>query len=422
MATPLATPSGMTTGATPKGKRFHLRTHSPIGIDVGTRSVKALQLGRDRWGTGRWRVVAAAEVPREEVGQPAAPSLPATGQPPRPPHVLSEAEVGRLVGTLERQGFRGGEVVLAVPNEKVVSSMLELPPRASQAPIEQIARMELARAHRFAPDSFEMGCWDLPAAARATKATPVIAVACTHADAAAIMEPFEAEGMNVCALDVKAAALARACAPLMGADAGGIVGIVDLGWTSATLSLMHQGVAIYGRILGDSGIYKLYHTLASRLGLEIDVIDYLLSDSGLSAPGDGAAVAPDAAANPRHAGAHPGAHPGRMHRGGTLGIRKAKAPTDAAGLIAAHFEAAMHELHVSLKYAQHQYPDTPLSRLLVVGGGGCIRGVTEHLRTTLGIDARAVAPADVADSPPSLSEPCGSPALTAALGLAQFAE
>ena len=37
--------------------------------------------------------------------------------------------------------------------------------------------------------------------------------------------------------------------------------IVDLGWTGATLSLMHQGVAIYGRTLGDSGIYKLYHTL-----------------------------------------------------------------------------------------------------------------------------------------------------------------
>src|SRR5439155_3902434 len=105
---------------------------------------------------------------------------------------------------------------------------LELPPRSSNAPLERIARMEVARAHRFAPDSFEMGCWDLPAAARATKQTPVMAVACTHSDAAAIMDPFEAGGMNVVALDVKAAALARACSPLLAADATAIIGIVDL--------------------------------------------------------------------------------------------------------------------------------------------------------------------------------------------------
>src|SRR5205814_10411646 len=113
------------------------------------------------------------------------------------------------------------------------------------------------------------------------------------------------------------------------------------------LSLMHQGVAIYGRTLGDCGLYKLYHTLSTRLGLEIEVIDYLLSESGIAGPTP--AAAPAAPAPPRPTG----------------GPRKAKAASDAAGLIAAHFEAAVHELQVSLSYAQHQYPDTPRSRLLV---------------------------------------------------------
>jgi Tfp pilus assembly PilM family ATPase len=380
------------------GKRLHLRTHSPVGIDAGARTVKAVQLGRERFGDGRWRVTAVAEVPRDEAAPPATPDKHAPQQP-RPSYVLTESEVRRLVGTLERQGFRGIDVVLAVPNERVYSSMLELPPRSSNAPLEQIARMEVARAHRFAPDSFEMGCWDLPAAARATKQTPVMAVACTHADAAAVMDPFESEGLNVCALDVRAAALARACHPLLTSDAGAITGIVDLGWTGATLSLMHQDVAIYGRTLGDCGLLRLYHTLSSRLGLEIEVIDYMLSDSGIA----GVSVTP----------AEGAAAPGR---------RKGKAAIDAPGLIAAHFEAAVHELHVSLTYAQHQYPDTPLSRLLVVGGGGCIRGVTEHLRATLGIEARAVAPKDVVECSPGVAEKCGSPGMTAALGLAQFTE
>lgn len=376
-----------------RGRRLHVRNRSPIGLDVGSRTVKAVQLGRDRWGTGEWRVTAAAEVPRHDVTPQASGANPGKS-PAVPPFALSAAEVRRLMGTLERQNFSGGDVVLAVPNERVVSSMLELPPRSSQAPIEQIARMEVARAHRFAPDSFEMGCWDLPAAARATKQTPVMAVACTHADAAAVMDPFEAEGLHVAALDVRAAALARACAPLLRDDAAGITGIVDLGWASATLSLMHQGVAIYGRTLGDSGIGKLYHTLATRLALDVDVIDYLLAESGLAgAPAHGSAPAP--------------------------GAGKVK-PTDAAGLIAAHFEAAVQELQVSLSYAQHQYPNTPLSRLLVVGGGGCIRGVTEHLRSALGIETKAAAPADVAAHTPAVAAQCASPALTAALGLAQF--
>ena len=384
-----------------KGKWLHPQTHSPIGVDAGARTVKAVQLGRDRFGDGRWRVTAVAEVPRDDVAPPAAGG---SLQPPRPSYVLAAAEVRRLTGTLERQGFRGTDVVLAAPSERLVSSMLELPPRSSNAPLEQIARMEVARAHRFAPDSFEMGCWDLPAAARASKQTPVLAVACTHADAAAVMDPFEAEGLNVTALDVKAAALARACAPLLTADAGAITGIVDLGWTGATLSLMHQDVAIYGRTLGDCGLLRLYHTLSARLGLEIEVIDYLLSDSGIT----GAVVAAPAEPSPM-----PVPVPAR---------RKAKAATDAAGLIAAHFEAAVHELHVSLTYAQHQYPDTPLSQLLVVGGGGCIRGVTEHLRSTLGIEARAVAPKDVVECSAGALEKCASPGLTGALGLAQFTE
>jgi Tfp pilus assembly PilM family ATPase len=386
-----------------KRRRLHLRTRSAIGLDAGARSVKAIQFARDRFGDGTWRVAAAAEVPREAGSQDPAAGQPAASQTMAPAKaaVLSPAEVGRLIATLERQGFDGSDVVLAVPNDRVFSSMLELPPRSSNAPLEQIARVEMARAHRLPPDGFEMGSWDLPAAARATRQTHVMAAACTHSDAAALMDPFEAAGLTVTALDVKAAALARACGPLLDADAGGITGLVDLSWTAATLSLMYQGVVIYGRTLGDSGLHKLYATLTGRLGLDGEVIDYLLSDTGLAAghekPGAADAPAPSAAV-----------------------ARKTKNATDAAGLIAAHFEAAVHELQVSLSYAQHQYPDTPLSRLLVVGGGACIRGVTEHLRRTLGIEALAVAPTDVATCPAHLSGPCSSPALTAALGLAQF--
>src|SRR5690349_7410565 len=115
-----------------RGKRPHLRTRTAIGIDVGARSVKAVQLGRDRFGDGAWRITAAAEMPRDADAQPAAPTpqgaaqpgtaQPAAAQPERPAYALSGAEIGRLLGTIERQGFRGSDVVLAMPNDKVVSS------------------------------------------------------------------------------------------------------------------------------------------------------------------------------------------------------------------------------------------------------------------------------------------------------------
>ena len=271
------------------------------------------------------------------------------------PHArpLTAEDVRRLAGTLERQGFTGVDVVLAVPTDKLSTSVLDLPPRSSQAPLEQIARMEHARSHKCPPDSFEMGCWDLPAAARATKATPVMAVACTHADAEAIL---------------------------------------DVGWTVAALNLMHQGVVIYGRTLGDGGICKLYQTLRNRLGLEEDVIDYMLDESGL---GD---VAPDRGAEPR------------------------RGPADAAGLIAAHFEAAVQELRVSLTYAQHQYHETSVSRLLLVGGGACIRGVSAHLSKALRVETRTAAPGDMAAVAPGVTSICASPGLTLAMGLAQYPE
>ena len=380
-----------------KETRLRATVRSPIGIDVGARTIKAVQLGRGRFGNGQWMVWATAEVPRSDVADGA----PAQGaQGPATRRLLTRAEVGRLVGTLERQGFTGDRVVLAAPPEKLATSILDLPPRSSQAPLEQIAKMELARAHRFSPDGFEMGCWDLPASARAARATPVMAVACTHADALAVIDPFEDEGLDVLSLDVLPCALARACAPLIEDDGTGITGIVDLGWATADLILMHQGVVIYTRTLGDAGLSRLYQTLGARLGLESDVIDYLLADSGLTQVGEGAGNGAGVA--------------------GAVAARKG--PNDAAGLIAAHFEAAVQELQVSLKYARHQYPDTPVSRLLMVGGGACIRGVSGHFSKTLGMAARTAAPADLAVCAPHVAEVCASPALTAALGLAKFAE
>src|SRR5687767_13469689 len=55
-----------------RDKRLQTQVRSAIGVDVGARAVKAVQFGRERWGEGRWAVVAAAEVPRSDVSNSSA--------------------------------------------------------------------------------------------------------------------------------------------------------------------------------------------------------------------------------------------------------------------------------------------------------------------------------------------------------------
>ena len=329
----------------------------PIGLDVGSRYVKAIQFAPYSSGL---RVVAAAMVSRtveESVASPVAgaPEVPVTpdrrtktpgsvkAAPAQIFHTgpLTADEIQTLRDVLARSGFEGDRVVLAAPPAVLLQSVLELPPRSSQAPIEQIARLELARSHKCAPDSFEMGCWDLPPVAagqsvKAGKGTLVMAVGYPHAAADPILDAFDAAGLQVVALDAAPCAIARACAPaavLVGPE-GGMTAILDLGWSAASLSLIHCGAIIYGRVLADGGLGTLHHTLVRRLNLELDVVDYLLTEVGLSVR---LPVGDDDQTDPN-------------------GEEAIDLPEDARGLLAAHIDGLVRELLASFSYASRQYP------------------------------------------------------------------
>src|SRR3954469_22958163 len=188
-----------------------MRRTSPIGLDIGGRTIKAVQLVR---AGGKWRLHAAVALPQPEVNQPIVPQT---------ARYVREA--------LFRHGFAGDRLVLAAPAKQLEGAVLELPPRSSGAPVEQIARAELARGAKLESDPFEIECWDLPSPARAGTGTSVMAVAMRHADAAAILDPFEADGFKLVAIDTQAWALARAAGPYE--IPGTISALLDIGWNSA---------------------------------------------------------------------------------------------------------------------------------------------------------------------------------------------
>ncbi len=243
-----------------------------------------------------------------------------------------------------------------------------------------------------------MGCWDLPAPARAQKATHVMAVALPHGKAEPLLDAFDAEGLDVCGMDVRAppsparaarsptARGSRRCSTWGGARPSCRCSTATRSSTAAR---------------SPSRAWAACATLVGRLRVEGEVVDYLLAEAGLKHGSrdkatDAAAAAAAAAAGPD------------------------EFPPEARSLLCGHVDAVAQDLQASFAYAVHQYPDAAVTRLLLVGGGAAVPGLAEYLAAAVRIDTRVASPALLAEVPTALAMTCASPALTAALGLAMY--
>src|SRR5258706_7723307 len=292
--------------------RFFGAATSLIGLDLGSRVVKAAQLQRCRRG---WRVRAVATVPRTL-------------------EQSLEQSAAQLTGVLERQGFSGRRVILAAPVRKLVCEMLDLPPRTSGAPIEVIAKAELGQAARLESGRFEMGCWDVPSSAR-SQGTAVIALGLRHEDADALVEPLESQGLEIVAIDAQGLALHRACQHLLKSDRA--TAMLDLGWSAASLHVANRETVLYQRTLWDSGIEYVLKTIVAEHGLGDDAAELVL-------------------------------RPEDSKRSGR------PAPAWLGGLVRRFAEQLCDELQTSLAFAKQRYSAACGNELLLTGGGAGLPG------------------------------------------------
>ena len=341
---------------------------SPIGIDVSGRFINAVQLGRRK---SRWCVEAAVSVLRRD------PTMP-----------VDVEELGRLASMLYRQGFRGCDVVIAVPGERLITSVLELPDRPTRVDRRQQARDQLASVHKCPPAALEVACWDLPRPGRPQGTTSVIAVACKQEEANGIIDLFEGAGMGVRALDVASWAVARACAPAL-KDSRGMAALLNVGWGAAELVVVAEGIVAYERVLAEHGMNRLHSRLANKLDLDGDVTDHLLHEIGLRCD------LPEAEA-------------------------QSDLLTSVRRYLSDHLDRMASELTRSLTYASQEYAGRDLDRVLVHGEGAVVPGLTEHLSSQLGLEVKTLVPRDVADCR-TLPAQGGLGVLMTALGLAQHA-
>lgn len=342
------------------------RLFTPIGVDVGSRGIRAAQLARTPSG---WRLHAAAEFAR-------APDSPL------------DAEARRLAGVLERRGFRGHNVVLAAPGEQLLGTVLELPPRSSSAPIHQLAAAELGRMHRVDPAAMEVALWEIPAANRAATGCDYMIAACPHAAANALLDSFENAGLRVRALDLPQLALLRACAgsirPAPSMDA-----VLHVGWDRCSLFIVADGVIAYERTLEGAEGKALVGGITQRLETEASAVEELLTSES---------------------------------RGVELGEASSAMAAELRDFTTVHITALVDQLNTSFSYISRRYTDRDLGSVMMTGEYAALDGLATRV-ASLGVEAAVVRAGDLVKGTPSKPGACShGPSIVAAIGLALHQE
>ena len=401
-------------------------TRSPIGLDIGTSRIKAVQLRRCAGhptpgivASSPWRIAATACFDRLPPTQPSAPS---TGHSSRSTHsgpgVPDEREMRRIVDVLHRRGFTGHRVVAAVPDASVLTATAELPPRSSGAPLEHLARVELARAHGRLPDELEAGCWDLPAArgvGGGGGATMVMTVGCAHDDADAVLSALDAVGLEAEMLEPRLVSSVRAASCIRkrtGRGDGGISVMIDLGHASATIIVLVSGVIIYAREVQECGAWTAVASLADRLNLSEE-------DAGLLFRGGGWTAKPGAGADP---------HTPRHDHGEAITRELDGAFDELGSRIAA-------EVFTAVEYAKYRYSDREVTDLCLFGGAAAIDRVGRAVETAgngvfssglssdetqreATVAVHVLHPTDGLEVEPAIATDASHPSLITAMGLA----
>lgn len=344
------------------------KSRTAIGIDVGTRSIKVAQLFMS---DDKPKIAALSMLPRMKVGEE-----------------IDAEELYRMKRVLNRQGFSGHNVVLAAPESALLHGVFDIPPQVSGAPAAQIVRMELSRMHNVMPDSFEMVYWDSPATSKSKSTTQSIAVGCPHEAADAFIDLFENSGFNVSALDIRIAAVARACRSLT-VPPPALTSILDIGWDSTKLLLVCGRTVIYERHFRNKCLSKLRGKLRETFGITEEAADQVISAIGFETNSEAGDLDPE-----------------------TIDVIRR--------MLRKHFEMMLEELEASFDYANYQYPGEGAKRLLLIGGGAKISGLSHYFHNILGVEVRAVGPCDILENSSQNVTKVGHPAMTTAVGLAMF--
>ncbi len=182
----------------------------------------------------------------------------------------------QLTGVIERRGFRGGRVAVALPLWAHSSVSVQLPPRTSGAPLDRIATTQLSEALGAAPEQLASAWWEIPTPANAPRRpagapAPLTVIvsggrlswleALGHALADAGLEPVAVLPRSWC--------LARGLvAARTAGDDAGTTATLELCFHGALLTICRAGEVAFERALPEHGIESLVGQMVEKLGVD----------------------------------------------------------------------------------------------------------------------------------------------------------
>lgn len=333
-----------------------------IGLDVCSRHIAAVQLTRGG------EIAAAARFSRVETGLP-----------------LSARESDRIAEILDRQGFRGKQVSVGLPDPALMWASFSLPPRSSGAPIDSLAVAELASNAGLSVDQITAGCWDAPDFARSGEQTQVVAVGCGNDNANEFLEPLDRAGFDVVSLYPRPCAAVAACEPMV-RPGGGLVALIEIGDTGSSPQLLIAGLPIYHRCTSEIGVDHLLAEIEKRLGFDRMSCEFLIE---------------------------------RMNTPSGLDTDAGWVLVEIARLISTYLDTLSDEIHTALNYASYRYPQVTTDRVILFGQGARLPGVREHVGQQIGYSPMIATPSRFATCPSHVAHITDDPALIVALGLAR---
>ncbi|WP_428388273.1 hypothetical protein [Mucisphaera sp.] len=226
-----------------------MASRSSIGLDLGSRRIKAAQFARTRSGL----------------------SLAAWLDIARPETSIDQAWAVRLHGLLARAGFSGKQLCLAAPSREVQASVISLPPAEDADSLEQVARMSLARMHRLEPDAFEFSAWPLASEGGGRGKQQVMSYAYEHASAISLMDTFEGAGFDVERIDLPSLAILAAFGDQID-DTDRLGLTVDMGWSGCRIIAHRHGTIVYERAIETAGLSALYEAVAGVTEFDSDLV------------------------------------------------------------------------------------------------------------------------------------------------------
>lgn len=236
--------------------------YTPVGIEISGQFVRMLQLAQR---STQFRLHAWSVFPRLDSKSDIA------------------QEAVRIASVFDRRGFAGREIAFCLPDESVLSAVIDLPPVKSGAPVASIAGAEIGRMFKHAPDALELTHWELPMTARQPGAVATMVVACPHVTAQPLIDAFESNDLRLRAIEPRCTALVRACAVSGGVGGGGgddsIEIILSLGWTQSRFYAVCSGLIVLERVVENADLETLHRVVAGTIGVDTDLAAIALKDA-----------------------------------------------------------------------------------------------------------------------------------------------